>query len=996
MPTKPSADSFLSTVRQSGLLEEAQFKRFWQSFEQSGKDSQDADALASEFVAANLLSDWQVEKLIQGKHKGFFLGKYKLISLLGSGGMSAVYLAEHTLMRRRVAIKVLPQSRIEDSSYLERFHREAQAVASLDHPNIMRAYDVDQEGKIHFLVMEYIEGQSFLEIVTEKGPMSYVPAAEYMRQSAEGLSHAHLAGMIHRDIKPGNILVDKKGVVKILDMGLAMFFDPTGKDNELASLTVEHDERVLGTADYLSPEQAINSHTVDVRTDIYSLGCTLYFMLTGHPPFPEGSLAQRLLFHQTRNPEPVEKDRPDVPESLTAILRKMMEKLPQNRYQTALETRNAFTDWLIANGDAEWRHKHAMLLGAHGSMTARQSSPPIAAPVAPIVARPVTPSAANTPLAHSPSVPPPQGASLQFGAPVGNMPTAAGTFFSPGSLVPPGFPPPQQTNPGTGHSPAPAGPMMPPAPSWHPSLPQPQFTVPAPGYGVAAGMPQTHPPGVAAPPVPAATLSPAGSQTSGQAAPVQAGLTGTTPANPFAGTPPWGVQTAETPTTVATSTTSANTSTSAVSAPAPDEFPLFDPSAVLTVTPETSITAKSSGTKISRQTGKRSIDKKISDLSKNKLTIRTLIVGGVGVFLFFTVAYYVWLSTKGKTTPRIIEKAQEYVVGPKSKYKTISAAIDSARESGAVKPLITITGKRTYKERLVLNDLPPGTRIAVDDRGPARISSSEPGPLLEVSNAKGIWIEGFLFDASSQETAIKLSGRNPQVTLTRCEISGFTKTGILFESAAGDETSKIYIDSVILKETTASASGILFAKSSASTAHVAIENCRFLGPMSRGIEIESDCTDIILSKNIFSQAAIGVRFVKPDIALRGVNLANNTFFKLKEGISFATMPSIKSESLGFYNNLFAQNEGPDFIIETGFNAQVFANYSGLSANNWTDKPTLDAASGIFSNAGVPAVKYDFKSLEQGHADFLAPGATSPQREAPNAGPSETYVGAIGN
>ncbi|MDB5384511.1 MAG: Serine/threonine protein kinaserelated protein, partial [Planctomycetaceae bacterium] len=274
MATKLSADSFLSSVRQSGLVDDSQLKKFWQGFEQSGKDLQATEIIASGMVDSQILTRWQVDKLLQGKHKGFFLGKYKLLSLLGSGGMSAVYLAEHTLMKRRVAIKVLPQSRIEDTSYLDRFHREAQAVATLDHPNIMRAYDVDQENKVHFLVMEYIDGQSLLEIVNQRGPLGYVEAAEIMRQSAEGLDHAHARGMIHRDIKPGNILVDRKGVVKILDMGLAMFFDPTGKDDEQASLTIQHDERVLGTADYLSPEQALNSHNVDIRTDIYSLGCT--------------------------------------------------------------------------------------------------------------------------------------------------------------------------------------------------------------------------------------------------------------------------------------------------------------------------------------------------------------------------------------------------------------------------------------------------------------------------------------------------------------------------------------------------------------------------------------------------------------------------------------------------------------------------------------------------------------------------------------------------
>ena len=191
--------------------------------------------------------------------------------------MSSVYLAEHVTMCRRVAIKVLPHSRVKDSSYLARFYREARAAAALDDPNIVRAYDVDsdvekQTGKeTHYLVMEYVEGRDLQVAVTADGPLSPVQAADYIRQAASGLAHAHQVGLIHRDIKPGNLLIDIKGTVKILDMGLAAF-----SDDSQASLTIAHDERVLGTVDYLSPEQAIDSHTVDGRADIYSLGCTLY------------------------------------------------------------------------------------------------------------------------------------------------------------------------------------------------------------------------------------------------------------------------------------------------------------------------------------------------------------------------------------------------------------------------------------------------------------------------------------------------------------------------------------------------------------------------------------------------------------------------------------------------------------------------------------------------------------------------------------------------
>lgn len=358
MATKLNFESFLSALKKSGLIDREQLQRFWQGYTDRGGDPDNLPAIADALVKENRVTRWQADKLLLGKYRGFFLGKYRLLSHLGTGGMSSVYLAEHVVMRRLVALKVLPQTRVDEpTSHLERFHREAQAIASLDHVNIVRAYDIDTEGNIHFLVMEYVEGYSLQELVHNHGPMGFIDAADNIRQAADGLAHAHVAGMVHRDIKPGNLLVDAKGVVKLLDMGLAMFFDDQDDD----PLTIRNDEKVLGTADYLSPEQALDSHTVDVRADIYSLGCTLYFLLTGHPPFPEGTLTQRLLAHQTKVPTPIEQDRPDAPASLVAIATKMMQKKPENRYQTAKEAAAALVAWLVENGDAKWRSQNSYL-----------------------------------------------------------------------------------------------------------------------------------------------------------------------------------------------------------------------------------------------------------------------------------------------------------------------------------------------------------------------------------------------------------------------------------------------------------------------------------------------------------------------------------------------------------------------------------------------------------------------------------------------------------
>ena len=331
---KLNVDTFLDLVRRSRLVEEDQLNAALSELKRlSGEQPPaDADRVANHLVEAGLLTRWQADRLLEGRHRGFFLGKYKLLSMLGAGGMSTVYLAEHVLMQRRVAIKVLPRQRVDDTSYLARFQREAQAAAALDHRNIVRAYDVDNEGDIHYLVMEYVEGRDLQQMVKQDGPLDPAIAAEYIRQAAEGLAHAHQSGLIHRDIKPANLLVDQRNVVKVLDLGLALF-----ADEGRASLTVAYDENVLGTADYLSPEQALNSHGVDARTDIYSLGCALYYLLTGHPPFPDGTLPQRLMAHQKSPPPDISLERPNVPPDLIEICNKMMAKKLDRRYQTAQE-----------------------------------------------------------------------------------------------------------------------------------------------------------------------------------------------------------------------------------------------------------------------------------------------------------------------------------------------------------------------------------------------------------------------------------------------------------------------------------------------------------------------------------------------------------------------------------------------------------------------------------------------------------------------------------
>jgi serine/threonine protein kinase len=342
MPAPSTVPDFLELVKKSGVIEERRLNQYVEQLRAQGTIAREPEGLATQLVQEGLLTKFQSEQFLQGKWRRFTIGKYKVLERLGAGGMGSVYLCEHTLMRRRVALKVLPASNSKDSSSLERFYREARAVAALDHPNIVRAYDIDHEDALHFLVMEHVDGASLQEMVKRAGTgMDPIRAAHYIRQAALGLQHAHeAAGLVHRDIKPGNILVDRNGIVKVLDMGLARFFH-----DEEDPLTKQYDENILGTADYLSPEQALDSHTVDIRSDIYSLGGTLYYCLTGRTPFTEGSVAQKLIWHQTRHPKRVSEFRSDVPEGILDILDRMMAKKPDDRFQTPQEVADALAVW---------------------------------------------------------------------------------------------------------------------------------------------------------------------------------------------------------------------------------------------------------------------------------------------------------------------------------------------------------------------------------------------------------------------------------------------------------------------------------------------------------------------------------------------------------------------------------------------------------------------------------------------------------------------------
>jgi serine/threonine protein kinase len=341
MPAPSTADQLLELLSKSGLLDPQQLQSYLQSRHPNGVGSNTPRTLANILVRDGLLTRFQSEQLLLGKWRNFILsGKYKVLGPLGAGGMGHVFLCEHLVMRRRVAVKVLPTSRSNNVAALERFHREARAVARLHHPNIVVGHDIDRDGKLHFLVMEYIDGSTLHQLVRDRGPLDPLRAAHYIRQAALGLQHAHEAGLVHRDVKPSNLLLDRTGTIKVLDLGLARFFR-----DETDDLSRDNLQSPLGTTDFMAPEQALDSHQADIRADIYSLGATFYYLLAGHSPFREGTVLQKIMSHQIRTPRPIRDIRPEVPEGMAAVLDRMMAKDPAQRYQTPAEVVEALAPW---------------------------------------------------------------------------------------------------------------------------------------------------------------------------------------------------------------------------------------------------------------------------------------------------------------------------------------------------------------------------------------------------------------------------------------------------------------------------------------------------------------------------------------------------------------------------------------------------------------------------------------------------------------------------
>ncbi len=338
----------------SGIMTEPQVREVIRSLSSLVPMPADAETWSSLLVQHGYLTAYQAEKLLEGKPISLVIkGKYLILDKIGVGGMGVVYLAKHLMMNVLVALKVLKAQATRDEGMVQRFIREAQVGSSLRHPNIVQTLDFDEINQQFYLAMEYVEGRTLSEIVKADGPLPTKLAVQYIIQAAEGLQAIHEANWVHRDIKPGNLILDQTGTIKIMDMGLARVQDQGADD-----LTRRVDGgAVLGSADYIAPEQAIDSSSVDIRADIYSLGATLYYLLVSEPPFRGATVAEKLLAHQIARPTYVNDIRRSLPEGLGDVIDKMLAKAPEDRYQTPQEVIDALTPYALGSSDVLQRRK---------------------------------------------------------------------------------------------------------------------------------------------------------------------------------------------------------------------------------------------------------------------------------------------------------------------------------------------------------------------------------------------------------------------------------------------------------------------------------------------------------------------------------------------------------------------------------------------------------------------------------------------------------------
>ncbi len=352
-PPLPSSelDRFLETVCHSKLLGPGRLNVLIAEAPKAvGKD---LDKLGEHLVSCGALTHFQFTKLKQGIWQGLVLGHFHILSPLGRGGMGTVYLAHDTRKpagkQALVALKVLPPKKArEEDRTLARFIREMDLAQRVSHPHLTKTYEAGDFSGVHFIAMEYIRGDSLKKFVSDRGPLSDTRAARFFAEVADGLQSVHESGLVHRDLKPSNIMVTPNGHAKILDLGLALAVDEELPNDKKI---VGGQGYVVGTMDYIAPEQVDDPTGVDARADLYSLGCSMYFALTGQPPFPGGTSIEKMKKHQRDFADPISDFNPTLPAGFTRIIDRLMEKGPGNRFQTANAVRDALLQWTA--GDPE-------------------------------------------------------------------------------------------------------------------------------------------------------------------------------------------------------------------------------------------------------------------------------------------------------------------------------------------------------------------------------------------------------------------------------------------------------------------------------------------------------------------------------------------------------------------------------------------------------------------------------------------------------------------
>ncbi len=370
-----AVDDFLRKILRSGLLSREQLQTTLRSLPKDRRE--EVSAITDHLIAHSKLTRFQTWKLQQGITLGLTLGPYQILTPLGRGGMGTVYLALDTRTQQHVALKILPpRAARREERLLARFQREMELSQKIKHPHLARTIEAGVFQNIHYIAMEYIPGQTLYRIVSLQGPLSVARAANLFAEVAAALGSAHAQGVIHRDMKPSNIMVTPHDHAKVLDLGLAFTEGEEVEDVEV----VGGKGYIVGSIDYMAPEQTRDPTNIDGRADLYALGCCLYFALTGKPPFPDGTVYGKVKAHRHEAPAPIRDKNPQVPETFAALIHRLTAKSPADRFATAADVEGVLSSWRSGNekpldspGDTAFQDAVHALINAWTVPTAKEA-----------------------------------------------------------------------------------------------------------------------------------------------------------------------------------------------------------------------------------------------------------------------------------------------------------------------------------------------------------------------------------------------------------------------------------------------------------------------------------------------------------------------------------------------------------------------------------------------------------------------------------------------